>query len=89
MKINARTSGVMNRILDFQVRRADPKILTALVWRKDVIAAEINGAPRFKEWWKQLIAPILDRIWEIHLHSWVYDFLGVSVFSCQKDVASR
>jgi len=65
----------------FQVRRADPNILTALTWRKMFIANEsYSGPSRYKEWWKQLLAPLLDSIWELHLHSWVYDFLGVSVF---------
>ena len=67
--------------LPFQVRRADPNILTALTWRKMFIANESYCGPsRYKEWWKQLLAPLLDSIWELHLHSWVYDFLGVSVF---------
>ena len=67
--------------LSFQVRRADPNILTALTWRKMFIANESYCGPsRYKEWWKQLLAPLLDSIWELHLHSWVYDFLGVSVF---------
>lgn len=65
----------------FQMRLADPTILTALTWRKQFIAnKDYNGLPRFNEWWKRLLAPMLDRIWELHLHSWVYDFLGVSVF---------
>lgn len=65
----------------FQVRRADPTILTALTWRKQFIAnKDYEGVSRYKEWWKCLLAPVLDRIWELHLHSWIYDFLGVSVF---------
>lgn len=65
----------------FQVRRADPNILTALTWRKMFISlTDYCGPCRYKEWWKQLLAPLLDRIWELHLHSWVYDILGVSVF---------
>ena len=65
----------------FQVRRADPHILTALTWRKNFVAnTDYDGPSRYKEWWKQILAPVLDRIWELHLHSWVYDFLGVSVF---------
>ena len=67
--------------LPLQVRRADPNILTALTWRKKFIANESYCGPsRYKEWWKQLLAPLLDSIWELHLHSWVYDFLGISVF---------
>lgn len=65
----------------FQMRRADPNVLTALTWRKHIVAkTSYDGPSRFKEWWKQLLTPVLDRIWELHLHSWVYDFLGVSVF---------
>ena len=68
-------------LLHHQIRRADPNILTALTWRKMFIATtDYCGPSRYKEWWKQLLAPLLDRIWELHLHSWVYDLLGVSVF---------
>ena len=72
---------IYNRFSLNQMRLADPTILTALTWRKQFIAnKDYNGLPRFNEWWKRLLAPMLDRIWELHLHSWVYDFLGVSVF---------
>ncbi|EDO48015.1 predicted protein [Nematostella vectensis] len=73
----------------FEVRRADPNILTALTWRKHVIANRMDGVPRHKPLWLQLITPVLDRIWELHLHSWVFDFLGVSVFLCNKDHVSK
>ena len=65
----------------YQVRRADPNILTALTWEKKFISNfDYDGPPRYKQWWKQMLASVLDRIWELHLHSWVYDFLGVGVF---------
>ena len=65
----------------YQVRQADPNILTALTWDKKVISnLDYDGPSRFKEWGKQKLALVLDRIWELHLHSWVYDFLGVGVF---------
>lgn len=76
-------------LLSFQIRRADPHILTALTWRKNIISKHVNGVPRHKELWKQLIAPVLDRIWELHLHSWVFEFLGVTVFLCNKDNISK
>lgn len=70
-----------NFLLYQQIRRADPSILTALTWRKNFISnTDYDGPLRYREWWKQVVAPWLDRIWELHLHSWVYDFLGVGVF---------
>ena len=70
-----------NFLLYQQIRRADPNILTALTWRKNFISnTDYDGPSRYKDWWKQVFAPWLDRIWELHLHSWVYDFLGVGVF---------
>ncbi|XP_068672701.1 glycerophosphodiester phosphodiesterase 1-like [Montipora foliosa] len=71
----------------YQIRKTDPKVITALVWWRDSCSYIVTGGKELHEIdspTKVAVLSFFDRIWETLL-PWYYDFLGIPIFSCGKE----
>ena len=67
-----------------KVKRKNPELLTALIYRYDYCNLTINGKPRFTGLMHYLTKS-LDVVGEFMVHSWLPDFLGIDAVSMHKD----
>ncbi|XP_057291670.1 glycerophosphodiester phosphodiesterase 1-like [Hydractinia symbiolongicarpus] len=72
----------------YQIRKQCPQYQTGLIWRYHFMAREISGRPRFS-WYITPFLDICDKLAEVLIHTYLPDFLGVSVVAMQKDHLSK
>ncbi|XP_023224152.1 glycerophosphodiester phosphodiesterase 1-like [Centruroides sculpturatus] len=74
----------------YQLRRVDPKIATALIWRPMVVSTDSypNGRPRHKSTIKMFLANVADYVLEWSIHNWLWYVAGSSVVLIHKDCLS-
>lgn len=74
----------------YGLRRVDPKIVTALTWRPNVVSYDqiTDGRPRYKSTLRFLLAVATDYILEWSIHNWLWYVTGVSAVLIHKDCLS-
>ncbi|XP_054718618.1 glycerophosphodiester phosphodiesterase 1-like [Uloborus diversus] len=74
----------------YQLRRVDPKIVTALTWRPRFISYEDipNGRPRSSSAWKTQLALAADAVLDWAFHNVLWYMCGVSAVLVHKDCLS-
>lgn len=78
---------IFNFVLYFfyiEVKRKNPELLTALIYRYDFCNLMIDGKPRFTGP-MHLLVKLIDVVGDLMVHSWLPDFLGIDAVSMHKD----